>query len=46
MERIFKDKISKQNPPPPPVMTMDRFRPNIVIENDVPWEEDSWRIIR
>ncbi|GMH94624.1 hypothetical protein TrST_g5776 [Triparma strigata] len=46
MERIFKDKILKQNPPPPPVMTMDRFRPNIVIENDVPWGEDSWRIIR
>ncbi|GMH74341.1 hypothetical protein TL16_g06437 [Triparma laevis f. inornata] len=46
MERMFKDKISKQNPPPPPVMTMDRFRPNIVIENDIPWEEDSWRVIR
>lgn len=25
---------------------IDRFRANIVIENDVPWEEDSWKKIR
>jgi hypothetical protein len=25
---------------------MDRFRPNVVIENDEAWAEDSWRVIR
>lgn len=24
---------------------MERFRPNIVIENDTPWEDDFWQII-
>ena len=42
MDQLFKNKPNS----PPPTVTMDRFRANIVIENSVPWEEDSWRIIR
>lgn len=27
-------------------ITIERFRPNIVVTGDVPWEEDSWKVVR
>ncbi|GKZ77548.1 hypothetical protein AnigIFM56816_011283 [Aspergillus niger] len=27
-------------------ITIERFRPNIVVNGDVPWEEDSWKVVR
>ncbi len=29
-----------------PLLSMDRFRPNLVVEDAEPWAEDSWREIR
>ena len=29
-----------------PEVDMQRFRPNIVVEGTLPWEEDSWKLIR
>jgi len=27
-------------------ITVERFRPNIIIKGDVPWSEDSWKTVR
>ncbi|PYI11399.1 hypothetical protein BO78DRAFT_393349 [Aspergillus sclerotiicarbonarius CBS 121057] len=27
-------------------ITVERFRPNVVIKGVVPWEEDSWKVVR
>ncbi|MBL4854735.1 MAG: MOSC domain-containing protein [Robiginitomaculum sp.] len=27
-------------------LTMDRFRPNVVVESDRPWDEDNWKSVR
>ena len=37
------DYIQSQNHAP---ITMARFRPNIVIESDQPWSEDSWSVLK
>lgn len=29
-----------------PPITIERFRPNIIVKGNVPWSEDSWHVVR
>ena len=44
-ERIAR-RANESDEEPPATLSMDRFRPNLVLEGSEPFEEDSWRTVR
>lgn len=40
-DRIVEDSEGAEEP-----VTMNRFRPNVVVDGDTPWAEDDWRRVR